>query len=206
MLKDSPDGVILQGSLEEAVKVVKPETIEAYKRGDWVLRKAFDKILEQEYPKKATPAHSEEPVGDNYWQDENVKNTTVLEKAQSLFDIFAILQSSCSDIFEASATAGVLTKLGLAPNRDTASEKANQLLRAGFMVGEQNVFEDGIDAYRFATTSELVAAASKLEGDSEPLQMYKIAVELALKSSIIEERTLDEASTRRTSKMISMRR
>lgn len=217
LLCESIYGDTLEAALETAQACV--QDTGNVSEGAWTLRRAFDEILlspQGSGTDCAVPvAYSKRDSGDasvdsdaatpvGYWQDENVRNTSVSEKAQALADTLVVLKSSIAqgdntwngqvypNSFPASAAVEQLISVGLAATRDSAAEKCALLLQARLIqpalpsVGKDKpaTFEDGTQLYIFSDTAHRVETLDAMkEGSdsaSETAHVKQMAVQLSL--------------------------
>lgn len=203
-LQNTAVGQLLQQAIDEATGLEDPA------EGAWVLRHAFDEILDKDKPgrrrattvmvSKTSSNADDVSVGSDYWQDAATRNTTDLEKGQCLADIGYILRASITprnhtrytktyeDCFAASEAVEVLTSLGLAGNRKMASVKCNMMLQACLIVSvshkDESSFKDGTHLYRFSDRQEIQTKRDELVA-SEPAEgsddmVYVVALDATL--------------------------
>lgn len=223
-LAKSTIGMLLEAAADEAMPL---GDAGKFNEGAWVLRHCFDKILEQSPSEQehrssysvrtSTTKNGAEDDDSGYWQDEAVQSTTEEEIAQSMADIFSILQSSLhlgsnsrfnktyEDCIGAAEIVNSMISLGLASNRKMAVEKVQPLYAAGMLRSvshtEESALKDGTHLYRYATESEMKQRLEKLKKSSlrdlTPQVTYILALTTVLETTAAA--TTSSAPARRTS-------
>ena len=212
---------LLQQAIDEATEL---ETRQEWAEGAWVLRHAFDEILNKDKNTqrrarllvRSISRSDSSTVSSDYWQDAATRNTTDLEKGQCIADIAYVLRASITpkqhtrftktfeDCFQASEAVEVLTSLGLAGNRKMAADKCNMMLAGSLILSvsheNETSFKDGTHLYRFSDREEIqakydeLAASDPAEGSDDAVLLIALQATLEI-PSLNDEEASDEPTT-----------
>jgi uncharacterized protein (DUF924 family) len=212
---------LLQQAIDESIEL---ETRQEWAEGAWVLRHAFDEILNKDKDTqrrarllvRSISRNDSSTVSSDYWQDAAARNTTDLEKGQCIADIAYVLRASITpkqhtrftktfeDCFQASEAVEVLTSLGLAGNRKMAADKCNMMLAGSLILSvsheNETSFKDGTRLYRFSDREEIQAkyddllASDPAEGSDDAVLLIALQATLEV-PSLNDEEASDEPAT-----------